>query len=248
MNDVNERQKTMNERIKGLPVLLEESKVAFGNLFSSILAGLPYVTKRIGDLTYAMNVLAAGGEVKYKAQKDAESMNQQYFEGTDKTKRDKLIAGWENDKKLLEAAYQKSVFPSNTAMESAKAKRDLSNQILDDLIAKEKEYGDKLVTFKEKTGGNDDSGNDDKAKKEKVSMAVDDLKFLSNDYYTYKINLINEEAKARLKDGQDAIAVELAKYEKLKALAKEYIDWYNKNFQGMGFDLNKLPNTDKKVD
>jgi hypothetical protein len=78
-------------------------------------------------------------------------------------------------------------------------------------------------------------GDSDKAKKEKVSQAIEDLKFIDADYYKYKIGLINDEAEARLKDGQDAAKVAMAKYDKLRALAKEYLDFVDKEFRPYGF-------------
>ncbi len=74
----------------------------------------------------------------------------------------------------------------------------------------------------------------------KSSMAIDELKFMSADYYAYKIDLINKEAVARLKDGQDAIIVETAKYNQLRALAIEYTDFIDKRFPSMGFTGNAV--------
>jgi hypothetical protein len=71
-------------------------------------------------------------------------------------------------------------------------------------------------------------------------MAIEDLKFLDGDYYKYKIGLINDEAEARLKDGQDAVAVEMAKFDKLKELAKEYTDFVDKTFPTKGFVGNEM--------
>ena len=94
------------------------------------------------------------------------------------------------------------------------------------------------------------SGTGGDAEKEKVSMAIDELKFMSADYYGYKIDLINKEAEARIKDGQDAVIVEMAKYNKLRELAKEYLDFVDKEFKPYGFtgDANfKLETTDQLV-
>jgi hypothetical protein len=128
----------------------------------------------------------------------------------------------------------------------------------DDEIKDLKNYHDQLVAqrtgieeeYKRLTGesngvpdkpkkhtGTGDSGEDSK---EKVSMAIEDLKFLDGDYYKYKIGLINDEAEARLKDGQDAVAVEMAKFDKLKELAKEYTDFVDKTFPTKGFVGNEM--------
>lgn len=90
------------------------------------------------------------------------------------------------------------------------------------------------------TGSGSGSGDGDSDKsKTKVSQAIEDLKFLDGNYYKYKIGLINDEAEARLKDGQDAVAVEMAKYDKLKELAKEYTDFIDKTFPSKGFVGNE---------
>lgn len=80
-------------------------------------------------------------------------------------------------------------------------------------------------------GGTEDELNEELVTAQKT--VFDEIKFLSQDYIDYKINLINKEAEAYQKLGVNVVAVEIWKFNQLRRMWQEYDDFWKLTAKGM---------------
>lgn len=263
LEDVKNREQTLNERIKALPVIIQEAKESFGKLFEPLLATwLPKAIEMMKDLGRRIKELSTGRpqiaaetvmlppDFGKKTLEERAQYIKDYQKQLDDLKNKKYE--WTPPVATPNANANNPYFIPPAANTSPANEDKMQEQIHNDQIAMAT-YENLIKLAKEykdvKDGSGSDSGSGDK-EKEKVSMAIEELKFMYAGYYEYKIDLINKEAEARKKDGQDGVIVEMAKYNKLRELAREYLAFINKEFPTEGFtgDANiKLPKIDELV-
>lgn len=91
MEDVIKHQATMNQQIKALPALWNETKESFGSMFTSVLSRIPLISKALKDLARNFKEVSQG-----RTGNAVETITYD-FRGTNAKDREDLVSQWEID-------------------------------------------------------------------------------------------------------------------------------------------------------